>query len=601
MTVAVALAGRLPDVAGVDRWLHAGEDAAWRIAAESSGPLAGLPRLETADALQEKAWTLRRPFLDCLGELGVRNDSAEWWASQLGARTSFTRLYDRVCLLAVLLELLDDPPEQTTLVVCSSAALAAEVARAGAVPAPSPPAPPAGPSSTASCARGRASRPGRSSRCPASSEPPQDLDPRYRRRVLARHGLLAPRPFGGPHTALLFTWIDRRSFAGDGGYVDPHFGPLAELLRGRGLEVAFAARVLPGMPFAEAVDRLRVSGETFVFPDAHVTPEDHRDCARRAAAFAPAIPDDAAVEDVPLAALARELVEAERPAQAGALALEPLLRSFARDGVHPERVVHTYEGHPWELVLARAAAEHLPETAVIGYENLNMSRLSLSMFPAQDELAVRPLPGRIVANGPAYRDVLAAEGVPEERLRTGCGLRHRALWSAPARTGSPGGPLRLLAATEIALGPSAELVEKAAAAFGGDPGYELVVKAHPLVSRAELARAVGRRGGTLRFDERPTLELLGEADVLLYTYTGVSFEALALGVPPVFVRSESTLDLDQLEFAADLRWSARTVDELRAAVAEIAALDLEAWRPRARAAAERAIAPVLPACVEAFL
>lgn len=601
MTVVVALEDQLPDASGVDRWLYAGENAGRRIEAER-GPLSGIARIEVADVLQERAWALRRPFLDRLAELGVENDSVEWWASQLAARTSFTHFFDRLCMLAAVRVVLAEPQDGTTLVVCSSPALAAEVARATGAAAPEP-----------APSRSHGSG-GRVSRVWARLAPQpllspmlrtrRDLDPRYRRRVLARSGAAAQRRVGGPRTALLFTWIDNRSFTTDGGYADPHLGPLAELLRDRGVEVAFVARILPGVPFAETVERLLATGETFVFPDAHLELEDYRSCGARAASFAPGLPADASVEGVPMAALARELLDAQRPAHAQALLLEPLLRRLAESGIRPERIVHTYEGHGWELALAWAAQRHLPETMVVGYENMNMSRLSLSMFPSALELSVRPLPDRIVTNGPAYRDVLLAEGVPAETVRVGCALRHRTLWETPPTDLPLRSPLRILVATEIALGPSIELVAKAAAAFSADPRFTLTVKHHPLVDRAAVTRALGDLAGRLEFADRPTLELLRESDMLLYTFTGVAFEALALGVPPVLVRAESTLDLDQLEFAANLRWHARTPDELRSVAAEIAALDaaaLAGWRARAGAAARRALAPFHPDCVEAFL
>lgn len=601
MTVHVALEKQLPaDLSGVDRWIYAGEDATWRLVVERDA-LAAVPRLEIADALQRKARELRRPFLEAIGELGVRNDSVEWWASQLAARTSFTRFYDRVCMLATVLDELASAREKTTLVVCSSSALAAEIARAAGVPAPTPP-------------RTQPPAPGRARRSwvrlapaplvPRSLRASRETDPRYRRGVLRRRGLLRPTPFGGPGTVLLFTWIDGRSFRADGGYADPHLGPLAELLRERGLDVAHVARVLPGTPFAGAVDLLKASGERFVFPDAYLELDDHRDCAHRAAAFAPELPEDARAAGVPLRTLALELVDRERSSQAQALLLEPLLRRFAAAGVRPERIVHTCEGHPWELVLGAAARRHLPDALVIGYENLNMSRLALSMYPAACEAGLRPIPHRIVTNGPAFRDVLLEEGAAADAVRAGCGLRHGRLWETPVHEGPAARPLRALAATEITPGPSAELVAKAAAAFAGDPAVELVVKCHPLVSRDAIVSALGPLAGSVRFDERPTLELLQDADVLLYTYTGVAFEALALGVPPLFVRSEQTLDLDQLEFAADLRWQARTPEELRAVAAEIAALPAEAlaaWRSQAREAAQRALAPLHAGCVEAFL
>jgi hypothetical protein len=82
----------------------------------------------------------------------------------------------------------------------------------------------------------------------------------------------------------------------------------------------------------------------------------------------------------------------------------------------------------------------------------------------------------------------------------------------------------------------------------------------------------------------------------------VPYEALAAGTPPVFVRSESMLDLDQLEPTPDVRWVARTPAELREAAAEIETLpDRRDWERRAREVVHAALRPVEAACVEQFL
>jgi hypothetical protein len=91
---------------------------------------------------------------------------------------------------------------------------------------------------------------------------------------------------------------------------------------------------------------------------------------------------------------------------------------------------------------------------------------------------------------------------------------------------------------------------------------------------------------------------------LLYTYSSVCFEALAAGVPAVFVEAETDLDLDQLEPFPELRRTARTVAELREAAGAVLGLssaDRDRWLRLAREAVDAALAPVSPDCVEAYL
>jgi hypothetical protein len=150
-----------------------------------------------------------------------------------------------------------------------------------------------------------------------------------------------------------------------------------------------------------------------------------------------------------------------------------------------------------------------------------------------------------------------------------------------------------------------ELVVKAVEAFGSGGAWQLTVKCHPLVA-AEAVEALVRDTTGLDgiFVDGPFGKLLSSASLLLYTYSSVCYEALAAGVPPVFVQAETDLDLDQLEPFTELRWTGRTAAELLAAARAI--LDLEpseraAWQARAQEAVRATLAPITPRCVEAFL
>lgn len=596
----VVLQSELPASPNVTRWLYAGDDTAWRLRAER-GVLAHLQRIESADALQNAAWRLRRPFIEWIGTLSAANDSLEWWASELAAKNSYSLFFDRICSLAAAIELAEDD----TLVVCSTPALATEVARALGAPVPIRPDPRPSVRSGRRALRAwaRITPPALASLPGRLSERERlilDSDPRYRMRILERADAGRVGEFSGPATYLLFTWVDARSFDGER-YVDPHVGMLADLLRGRGMRVAFVPRVLPSMPFHEAIPKLLASGESFVFPDAYIDLDSHRACVVQANSFRFDIADDSRIDGIPVAALAHELTEITRPSQVRALGVAALVRALADGGVRPECIVHTYEGHNWELALAYAARQHLPETKIVGYENVNMTRLALSMYPGSNELERRPLPDRIVTNGPAFHAVLVDEGMPARLVRTGCGLRHAYLWDELAVSAPrPAVPLRVLVATDATFGPAAEIVQKAAEAFGTDAGVEVIVKCHPLVREKDV-RAFAP---DLHYTQERIGTLLDDVDAVLYTYSAVGYEALAHGVPPVFVRAETTLDLDQLEPFQDLRWEGRTPAELRESLTQIASLDgteRAVWRERARAAAARAFAPPTSTCVEAFL
>ena len=359
--------------------------------------------------------------------------------------------------------------------------------------------------------------------------------------ALPRRRTAQPPAPGSRADTLLVTWVDGRSFDDAGTYRDPHLGPLGDLLRERGHEVALLARILPSAPYGETAARLAATSERVYLPEAFLTTADRRRCWKQAHAFDPAIPADARVGGVPAARLARELVTHQRISHAEALSYDPLLGHLAAGGMRPDRLVFPWEGHAWETAMIAAARRHLPGTEVIAYDNLNFSRFALSLYPGRAELGLRPLPDRVVTNGTTFARVLGEGGFPAERIRVGCALRHAHLYAGDGtEPAAATGDRVVLAAGSIDAAQTIEMLEAAHAAFGDD----LLVKLHPASDVARIHAAVT---APVAYADRPIGDLLRTARAMIYTYSVVPYEALAAGVPPIHFVSQTLLDLDQLD------------------------------------------------------
>lgn len=596
MGITLALQHRVPRAAlrGVRRWLYVGDDPTFE--------LADLERVASADVTMALARELRDPYLDAIGALSALNDSSEWWAGHLAAKQPYPSLFARVCGLAAGRELAEDG----TLIVCSTPAQLAElsselpgaraVGAAGAALRRRAPAEGLRLGWPALRLLGDRAPDAARSALTARDTPARfalERTPGHRRRVLEHLGAAPLRDFSGEDTVLLVTWLDGRSFSETGAYVDPHLGPLETMLTERGLRVARLVKVLLHAGFAQVARAMLATGAQAAFPDSYLSGADWRSCERRVAAFRPAIPASARVAGVPFARLAREYARDHVRAQVDALSHEVLIRRMAEARVRPGRIVFPWEGHAWEQVLTGAAHTYMPGCRVVGYDNLNFTSLALSLYPSAGEVWIRPLPDRIVTNGPTFSEALRASAFPDDRIRTGCALRHPSLRNA-AMSPAPREDF-VLAAGSIDAGQSIELLRKASAAFG----HELIARLHPA---SDMRRIRAALTPDIRYSDEPLSELLGRARLMLYTYSVVPYEALAAGTPPVFVRSESMLDLDQLEPSPDVRWVARTPEDLRRVAGEIAAMpDRGEWERRAREVVGAAFAPVSPDCLEQFL
>ena len=610
-----ALPARHPEPTECSRWLYAGEDAEWTLSART-GPLAGLERVNTGPLLEDAAERLRDPYIDWIGELSQQNASLEWWASELAAKNPFARFFPRLCALLAARRAIDEGLDDA-LVVCSTPAvlesLRAAVPDAQVLEG-----------SDATLGEGRLKRAARRGIDAWSRFAP---GPCSTRRGGSRRGRSSPSTTATPTAAGRLTVsassaasrspVRTRRCCSPGSTTaasertaaisDPHFGRLPQLLREQGQEVAFVPRVITPASFGPTVRDLVSTGERFLFPDSWTDAGDWSDAERRAREFSPAIPEGSELLGTPVAGLAREHVAEYALQQQVPIAQDALVKNLVAGGVRPERVILPFEGHSWEQALTHAVHEQMPDTAVIGWDNVNFSRFALSLYPARSEIGLRPLPDRVVTSGETFREILTREGFPAERVRVGCALRHEGIHELPSAGKRPdGAPIRVLVATSIDPAQSAELVAKALAAFGDDERFELTVKCHPAVD-ARRVRAWADElapGGRATFSEQPIDELLTASDAMLYTYSVVCYEALARGVAAVFVKSDTFIDLDQLEPFPELGRQARTPAELREqvlAAAELPGPERERWRERAKEAVAAALAPSTGDCTRPFL
>jgi hypothetical protein len=611
---------RLARELSLRRWAYLGEDGAWRVEAEAVMP-SQVSIIRTGNLLESESNRLRQPFIDWIGSLSQQNNQVEWWASELAAKNPSYGLFTRVCFASIGQKLLETGLEPGTLLVCSRQSLLDEVVRYARA------------NRQASVILGTQQNPAAPWRIARhyARAGARKLRQTYsevlgrtgqgkgnnlfsdRQSVLTEIGLSKVPSFSGPGTVLLFTWADERNVSSDGRfqYKDPHLGPLSGLLRERGFRVGFVPRVLPGTSFDEVARKLVKTGEMMLFPELWVSDSEWSECWDRARRFSPRIPVDSSVGGVRAHGMAYEHLKETIGSLANNLWYEKLITNFSRSGIHPWQIIHTCEGHAWEQVLAWSVKKYMPDVRVIGYENGVLEKMRLGMYPARSELGLRPLPDRIVTNGPMAKGVLVAGGVPRERVAIGCGLRHTYLWNLPVNGRSEarvaqGNATRVLVATSISFPESVELVGAATDAFGGDPRFEVSVKCHPVVDAKAVADKIPRIRtiSNVRFVTEPVQELLSRADVLLYTHTYVCYEALLYGVPPVFVGLENSLSRDKLEPAPEVRWAANTSEGLRKVVDCVTRMpedERDEWQSRAREVVRAALAPVTQEAVEAFV
>lgn len=266
-----------------------------------------------------------------------------------------------------------------------------------------------------------------------------------------------------------------------------------------------------------------------------------------------------------------------------------------------------YENNPWEKIALEAVKQFSPGTRTIGYQHTVVSQAKLTTRLGVNEVRHMPLPDRVVANGTVTRDLLIKLGnYPPAKVVAGPALRFDRTVALKPRSAGLGRTV-LLAPT--AFYSSAQIVTVAHRAFKDRKDYTVIIRTHPGLSlekmRPYLDIDPGRLPGNFRVsDIARANDDIARSDFVLYDESSLGLNALLMGVPAIYIRSDYPVSLDPLFDCADLKAEAADAPGLIAAVERYSRLDKEQFereQAAARRYAERYLGPVDDGTLQLFL
>jgi hypothetical protein len=247
-----------------------------------------------------------------------------------------------------------------------------------------------------------------------------------------------------------------------------------------------------------------------------------------------------------------------------------------------EKFFLTYENNPWEKMLYFARRELDKNFKVIGFQHSTIQRDAANYYLSEYEVAHRLHPDVVICSGPAPLSLLKTlrfyKSVP---LELGCALRYSSLQptsitSKPQHTETFSRCLIALDGTPDA-GALLEFALKALEALG-DPQLEIRVKEHPNFPISRLGKDFTShpsfRKGSVKLSHEPLAANLDWAQVLLYSGTTVSLEALSQG-KPVIQYSYTLFNFDPLFQFQEYKYSTQTVENFVAAWQQLKTLSAE--------------------------
>jgi len=243
-------------------------------------------------------------------------------------------------------------------------------------------------------------------------------------------------------------------------------------------------------------------------------------------------------------------------------------------------LLHSFENNAWESV-CQDLGRDLGKKSV-GLQHSALIRSHLKLY----RNAMRPAPDAIIVSGPVYQQLMQDEfGHDASRLVCGFAVRQFEIYSRRPKTSPPGEPQRILVMLQEAL-TSPLFLDLVWMAFKGANGLTVTLRPHPAVPLGHmLANTQLRMHPPFRESTLKSLyEDLDAHDVAVCAGTTSELEAVALGVPCVFVDSGETVSANPIFADPALNMVATDAVELRAACEKLAGLPEPEFSDQQRAA-----------------
>lgn len=225
----------------------------------------------------------------------------------------------------------------------------------------------------------------------------------------------------------------------------------------------------------------------------------------------------------------------------------------------PDIFIYPYENKCIEHMLLNAISKVSPRTMAIGYQHAVLTPKHIHMFLAKGEAESLPLPYRIVTNGPhTARTLLGSGNYPEHVVMAGAALRQTSALPDNLIKNQP--PSRI----KNVLITLAEGIEEYDKAFvflrhiqrnNTADEIDFRIRLHPGIPYDPFKNKKLVRGIRCTKDTTSALlESLYLADIVLYASTSVAVQAIAMGIPVIWMDLLDLWGTDPIINDDLLRW-----------------------------------------------
>jgi hypothetical protein len=366
---------------------------------------------------------------------------------------------------------------------------------------------------------------------------------------------------GIQHPVVIHSWADQRSFTLDGHYDDVYFGSLAQKIEEIPREYFFLIDILPTIAYPRALRKMiRVRKPWHLFEE-YLSFSDVTAALEISSRVTKHPVFRHTLLNLDISALISEEFLSDQ--QGARTELSYLYYAVGKriSALHdPASFCYTFENHIWEKMIIRGLKE-AGNPRVVGYAHSTVNSMELSYSLSSLERDIIPLPDSILVNGKKPKEILVSSGFDEARIHIVGSLRYGDL-SLPAPERMPGTGKNILVILSADINRSLEMISKCGEAFRSCNEVSIIFKPHPIQKLSAIVTLVQQLPGQFSLSTEPLGTLLDATDVVLYSDSTASVEAVARGIPILHVKSDFLIDIGIFEESRIFR-SADSPDQIR--------------------------------------
>jgi len=509
---------------------------------------------EISGRLQETAAVLRRPFYEVTARLGAQYHSIEWWTSTISERNTMTCSLFLHCCYVYLASQVMDSGEDLCIIADSNAVI----------------------KNISSVAAKKGIRAESRTSFTLKDGPVRVFAEGLLKLVLhlgvflsARLNKLYHTVITGKYTPLenpdviLHTWVDEKCFGPDGQFRDRYFTILPDYYKRNNVRkatfVSFSYRNITRSIW-KAFSFFHTNKDHFIVLQDHYCIWDYLFPFRiwlkqRRFAFRSVV-----LKDADCSILFNEHHRNEPIRFESMYYL--LFKRLAKKGIKPKMVMDGFENLFTDKLIQLGVRKFMPGTAVHGFFHVAPPPQALCFFTDMEERDVAPLPDRIICNGRRYKDILAKENYPGERIVVGAALRYLYLHNIRQASGGSSGKFRILLVLPIEKETVVELFYKLKEAVEGINRFRMILKPHPM--QTTIIKKI--RGDFLPETEVFTGAMddaLNACDIVVSGATGAVLDCVMADKEVIRIGRSTQIDLDPLAWFEEFGRPCGSVDELR--------------------------------------